>query len=125
MKKLQDKLKILEDAYQRPFDSRARQSDDLLSNAQRRNDGADPRLNRSLGDSFSRVQAELQGANYEKNRLKETIQSDEQFKNLKSIVDRLYQTILTKQRAEFTESDIVLFRQLFGALPDQTQPLEK
>ena len=79
-------------------------------------------MNASLGDSFSRVQAELQGANYEKNRLKETIQADEQFKDLKSIVDRLYQTILTKQRSEFTESEIVLFRQLFGSFPEQFQP---
>lgn len=36
-----------------------------------------PRNNRSMGDSFSRVQAELQGANFEKNRLKETIKADE------------------------------------------------
>jgi len=37
----------------------------------------DPPKKTTSRDSFSRVQAELQGANFEKNRLKETIYADE------------------------------------------------
>lgn len=50
---------MLENAYQQSFDSNARLTQELQSAAQRRSEGIDPRMNASLGDSFSRVQAEL------------------------------------------------------------------
>ena len=59
------------------------------------------------------MSAELQEANFEKNRIKDIIKGDKGFEQLCEVVQKLQQVILLKKPGELTESERVLFDVLF------------
>lgn len=65
------------------------------------------RRERELADAESG----LQQANFERNRLKETISCREEFSNLRMLVEKLQKMVLLRgQNDQFSESEVVVFR---------------
>jgi len=60
------------------------------------------------------LEGELQQANFEKTRLRETLLKDHDFFQIREIVDRIQQMILLKQEIGLGENDYTLLKELFG-----------
>ena len=76
-----------------------------------------------MEERITYLEGELQQANFEKTRLKETLMKDHDFYQIRMIVDRIQQMILLKKEIGLNEHDYTLLKELFGqnqeALCDQ------
>lgn len=67
-------------------------------------------------DRVLELEAQLQKTNFEKHRLKDVIEGDNEFYNIRNIVDKIHQMVLVKADSSFGEAERVLLEQLFGNL---------
>lgn len=74
-------------------------------------------LEKISADRQAILESDLQSANFEKNRLKDTLINDTNFDQLREIVNKLQQVVLLRSATpKFSEEEITLFRALFGNL---------
>ena len=74
-------------------------------------------LEKNNVDRQAILESDLQSANFEKNRLKDTLTNDANFEQLREIVNKLQQIVLLRSGTpKFSEEEITLFRALFGNL---------
>lgn len=74
-------------------------------------------LEKISSDRQAILESDLQSANFEKNRLKDTLINDTNFDQLREIVNKLQQVVLLRSATpKFSEEEITLFRALFGNL---------
>ena len=74
-------------------------------------------LEKINADRQAILESDLQSANFEKNRLKDTLTNDANFEQLREIVNKLQQVVLLRSGTpKFSEEEITLFRALFGNL---------
>lgn len=74
-------------------------------------------LEKNNVDRQAILESDLQSANFEKNRLKDTLTNDANFEQLREIVNKLQQVVLLRSGTpKFSEEEITLFRALFGNL---------
>ena len=72
-------------------------------------------LEKNNVDRQAILESDLQSANFEKNRLKDTLTNDANFEQLQEIVNKLQQVVLLRSGTpKFSEEEITLFRALFG-----------
>ncbi len=72
-------------------------------------------LEKNNVDRQAILESDLQSANFEKNRLKDTLTNDANFEQLREIVNKLQQVVLLRSGTpKFSEEEITLFRALFG-----------